>query len=127
MSPAQIACYARRATKPRGVGSRAHLDRGALLRRRHPRLALTSKNESPGGDHGAGLRPVASTNDLVIISPHLDDAVLSLGGLIGREVAVGRRVEVVSCYTAGPPLDTIAPEQRVFGDYSMRRAEDERA
>ena len=67
------------------------------------------------------------TTDLVILSPHLDDAVLSLGALIGREVAAGRTVEVVSCFTAGPPLDTIAPERRVFGDYSMRRAEDERA
>jgi len=67
------------------------------------------------------------TSDIVIFSPHLDDAVLSLGGMIGREVAAGKRVEVVSCYTAGPPLDSIAPEQRVFGDYTMRRAEDERA
>ncbi len=68
-----------------------------------------------------------ASNDLVILSPHLDDAVLSLGGLIGREVAAGRRVEVVSCFTSGPPLDTIPPERRVFGDYSMRRAEDDRA
>src|SRR5690242_18466708 len=67
------------------------------------------------------------TPDLVILSPHLDDAVLSLGGLISREVAAGREVEVVSCFTSGPPLDTIAPQHRVFGDYSMRRAEDERA
>ena len=65
--------------------------------------------------------------DLVILSPHLDDAVLSLGALIAREVGAGRRVEVVSCFTSGPPIDTIAPERRVFGDYSMRRAEDERA
>ncbi len=65
--------------------------------------------------------------DIVILSPHLDDAVLSLGGLIAREVAVGKNVEVVSCFTSGPPLDTISPERRVFGDYSMRRAEDERA
>ena len=66
-------------------------------------------------------------SDIVILSPHLDDAVLSLGGMIGREVAAGRIVEVVSCFTAGPPLDSISPERRVFGDYSMRRAEDERA
>ena len=65
--------------------------------------------------------------DLVVVSPHLDDAVLSLGGLIGREVAAGRRVEVWSCFTSGPPLDEIAPAQRVFGDYSIRRAEDTRA
>jgi LmbE family N-acetylglucosaminyl deacetylase len=70
---------------------------------------------------------MTTDGDLVIVSPHLDDAVLSLGALIAREVSAGRRVEVVSCFTSGPPLDTIAAERRVFGDYSMRRAEDERA
>jgi LmbE family N-acetylglucosaminyl deacetylase len=65
--------------------------------------------------------------DIVVLSPHLDDAVLSMGGLISREIGAGKRVEVVSCFTSGPPLDTIAPERRVFGDYSMRRSEDERA
>jgi LmbE family N-acetylglucosaminyl deacetylase len=70
---------------------------------------------------------MTSSADTVILSPHLDDAVLSLGGLIAGEVAAGRSVEVVSCFTSGPPLDTIAPAHRVFGDYSMRRAEDERA
>src|SRR4051794_10059997 len=68
-----------------------------------------------------------SMTDLGTLSPHLDDAVLALGGLIGREVSAGKRVEVVSCFTAGPPLETIPPERRVFGDYSMRRSEDERA
>jgi LmbE family N-acetylglucosaminyl deacetylase len=65
--------------------------------------------------------------DVVVFSPHLDDAVLSLGGLIGREAAAGRAVEVVTCFTAGPPLGTIPPERRVFGDYTARRAEDEGA
>jgi LmbE family N-acetylglucosaminyl deacetylase len=67
------------------------------------------------------------TTDIVILSPHLDDAVLSLGALMAGEVAAGKRVEVVSCFTSGPPLETIAPERRVFGDYSMRRDEDARA
>ena len=62
-----------------------------------------------------------------MVSPHLDDAVLSLGGLIGREVAAGRHVEVLSCFTAGPPLETIPAAQRVFGDYTARRDEDKRA
>jgi LmbE family N-acetylglucosaminyl deacetylase len=70
---------------------------------------------------------LTTSPDIVVLSPHLDDAVLSLGALIGREVAAGKRVDVWSCFTAGPPLDTIAPERRVFGDYSTRRAEDERA
>jgi len=53
-----------------------------------------------------------------VISPHLDDAVLSLGGLIGREVAAGRRVEVWSCFTAGPPLDVPAEGTRDLEDSS---------
>jgi LmbE family N-acetylglucosaminyl deacetylase len=65
--------------------------------------------------------------DLIILSPHLDDAVLSVGALIGREVAAGRTVEVWTCFTAGPPLDDIPPKRRVFGDYTTRRDEDERA
>jgi LmbE family N-acetylglucosaminyl deacetylase len=64
---------------------------------------------------------------LIVISPHLDDAALSIGGLIGHEVAAGHRVEVWSCFTAGPPLASIPEHQRVFGDYASRRAEDERA
>src|SRR5438067_8967552 len=65
--------------------------------------------------------------EIVVVSPHLDDAVLSLGGTIAREIARGRRVAVMSCFTAGPPLDTIPEARRVFGDYSIRRGEDERA
>ena len=65
--------------------------------------------------------------DIVVISPHLDDAVLSIGGLIGREVAAGRSVEVWTCFTAGPPLESIPGARRVFGDYTNRLAEDQRA
>lgn len=66
-------------------------------------------------------------SDIVVLSPHLDDAVLSIGGLIGREVAAGRSVEVWTCFTAGPPLESIPEERRVFGDYSSRLSEDQRA
>lgn len=61
--------------------------------------------------------------DIAVLSPHLDDAVLSLGGLIGREAAAGHSVEVVTCFTEGPPLDTVPPKRRVFADYTARRAE----
>lgn len=65
--------------------------------------------------------------DIAVVSPHLDDAVLSLGGLIGRQAEAGQNVEVVTCFTAGPPLDSIPAKRRVFADYTARRAEDERA
>jgi LmbE family N-acetylglucosaminyl deacetylase len=65
--------------------------------------------------------------DVIVLSPHLDDAVLSIGALIGREVAAGRQVEVWTCFTDAPPVETIPPRRRVFGDYGARRAEDARA
>ena len=65
--------------------------------------------------------------DIVVLSPHLDDAVLALGGMIGREAAKGRTVEVWTCYTAGPPLDQIPERLRPLGDYAARRDEDGRA
>ena len=64
---------------------------------------------------------------LVVLSPHLDDAVLSVGALIAGRVAAGDSVQVLSVYTAGPPADSLRGRQRVFGDYAVRFAEDERA
>ncbi len=72
----------------------------------------------------AGPNPAA---DLVVLSPHLDDAVLAVGGMIGREAAKGRKVEVWTCYTAGPPLEQIPDKLRSLGDYAARRDEDRRA
>lgn len=66
-------------------------------------------------------------SDVIVLSPHLDDAVLSLGAAIAGWAAAGRRVEVWTVYTAGPPLQDIDPAQRPFGDYATRRAEDEAA
>jgi LmbE family N-acetylglucosaminyl deacetylase len=63
----------------------------------------------------------------LVISPHLDDAVLSLGGSIAAWVASGERVVVATVYTAGPPLDEISPSMRRFADYTARRAEDSAA
>lgn len=65
--------------------------------------------------------------DIVVLSPHLDDAVLAVGGMISREAAAGRRVEVWTCYTAGPALDQIPANLRPLGDYPTRRDEDQRA
>lgn len=64
---------------------------------------------------------------IAIVSPHLDDAVLSVGGLIGREADAGNRVGVVTCFTAGPPPDAVPSDRRVFADHTARRAEDQRA
>jgi LmbE family N-acetylglucosaminyl deacetylase len=61
---------------------------------------------------------------VLVISPHLDDAVLSAGGTIAAAIAAGDRVVIASVYTAGPPLADIAPAMRKFADYATRRAED---
>jgi LmbE family N-acetylglucosaminyl deacetylase len=62
--------------------------------------------------------------DLIVLSPHLDDAVLSLGGTIARAVDEGRDVEVVTFFTDAPPPEQVPEKLRVFADYEARRAED---
>lgn len=65
--------------------------------------------------------------DLVVLSPHLDDAVFSVGGTIAETTARGEEACVVTFFTDGPPLDSVSEEFRVFADYESRRAEDEAA
>lgn len=59
----------------------------------------------------------------VVISPHLDDAVLSIGGRMAAWAAEGP-VVCVTVYSAGPPLDSVPPDMRQFADYATRCAED---
>lgn len=58
-----------------------------------------------------------------MISPHLDDAILSLGGSVARWSQSGR-VVVATVYTTGPPLAQVSPSMQVFADYRTRRRED---
>ncbi|MBL9016663.1 MAG: PIG-L family deacetylase [Myxococcales bacterium] len=65
---------------------------------------------------------------ILVVSPHLDDAVLSLGASIAGWARRDRaRVVIASVYTAGPPLDEVAPAMRRFADYPLRCAEDDAA
>lgn len=70
---------------------------------------------------------MSAAPDVIVFSPHLDDAVLSLGGMIGREAAKGRHIEVWTCFTSGPEPDHIPSEFRALGDYFARRNEDQNA
>lgn len=60
----------------------------------------------------------------LVVSPHLDDAILSLGGTIAGWTGAGERVVIASIYTAGPALAEVPPAMRKFADYATRRAED---
>jgi LmbE family N-acetylglucosaminyl deacetylase len=62
----------------------------------------------------------------LVISPHLDDAILSVGGAIAGWAEAGP-VTIASVYTAGPPLAVVPASMRKFADYTTRRAEDARA
>ncbi len=64
---------------------------------------------------------------ILVVSPHLDDAVLSLGGSIAAWRAAGTRVVIASIYTTAPALEGIAPSMRKFADYRARCAEDDAA
>lgn len=64
---------------------------------------------------------------LVVLSPHLDDAVLSLGADIAERVRAGEPVAVWTTFTAAPAPGTVPSGLRRFADYSARIAEDGRA
>ena len=78
----------------------------------------------PRYNRGVAGTPGSSPSTILVISPHLDDAVLSIGGSIAAWTAAGHRVVVASVYTTGPPLAEVAPSMRKFADYATRRAED---
>ena len=65
--------------------------------------------------------------DVVVLSPHLDDAVLSIGALIARLVLDGRSVQVWTAFTRQPDLARFPRGWRAFGDYPTRLAEDDEA
>jgi len=65
--------------------------------------------------------------DVIFLSPHLDDVVLSVGALIARQVTQGQRVEVRTVFTSGPPMERVHKRFRVFAGYDQRYQEDERA
>jgi LmbE family N-acetylglucosaminyl deacetylase len=59
----------------------------------------------------------------LVISPHLDDAVLSLGGAIAAW-AETEPVTIASVYTSGPALADVPRSMRKWADYATRRRED---
>lgn len=68
----------------------------------------------------------------IYLSPHLDDAVFSCGGIISRQVAAGETVEVWSFFTADPPQGALTPFAQLLhhrwkgaqNPYEIRRKED---
>ena len=68
----------------------------------------------------------------IYLSPHLDDAVLSCGGIIWQQVQSGHQVEIWTICAADPPSGPLAPFAQMLharwqtGSQSMaaRRAED---
>jgi LmbE family N-acetylglucosaminyl deacetylase len=71
--------------------------------------------------------PPGGDAPIVVLSPHLDDAVFSCGGILAAARAAGRRVEVVTVF-ARPPDPASVPERlRAFARYDERFAEDDRA
>jgi LmbE family N-acetylglucosaminyl deacetylase len=73
--------------------------------------------------------------NLLYLSPHLDDAVLSCGGTIACQVAAGENVRIVVLFAADPDLDNLSAYAQETHDlwgnpprpYATRRAEDRAA
>lgn len=73
-----------------------------------------------------GSAPGGSQRSLVVLSPHLDDAVLSVGALIAGAARSGP-VTVCTAYTRPPDLAAVPVRWHRFADYRTRLAEDDRA
>jgi len=80
------------------------------------------------------MDPRLATGRLVLISPHLDDAVLSLGALIGAAPRSGARVELLTVFAGNPAATQAAgPWDRKSGFATageaarQRRLEDQQA
>lgn len=73
------------------------------------------------------MSPRPALPDVVVLSPHLDDAVLSIGALMARLVREGQRVEVWTAFTRQPSLSAFPRAWRAFGNYPARLAEDDEA
>jgi LmbE family N-acetylglucosaminyl deacetylase len=71
----------------------------------------------------------------IYLSPHLDDAVLSCGGMIHAQSLAGDSVEIWTIFAGSPPPGPLSPVvEKIHQDwgagsdpYAMRRAEDQRA
>lgn len=60
-----------------------------------------------------GLEAIGPRYRQIYVSPHLDDAVLSCGGTIARQVASGQRVLVLNLFVATPDYSEISPWAQV--------------
>lgn len=93
---------------------------------------LLSRITTPAQDVVAAAR--GGTGPLVVVSPHLDDAVLSFGATISRVVAAGVRVRVVTVLAGDPSSEHPADANMANNGCTtageaarVRRREDEHA
>jgi LmbE family N-acetylglucosaminyl deacetylase len=84
------------------------------------------------------MRPnpkLAPPSTHLYLSPHFDDAILSCGGVIARQIAAGERVVIANICAAAPDLSALSPFARFQHDrwldqhpdadlIALRRAED---
>ncbi|GAB0106758.1 hypothetical protein JMUB6875_57470 [Nocardia sp. JMUB6875] len=72
-------------------------------------------------------RRLDAAGRVVVVSPHFDDAVLSLGGLIAARAGRGQAVEVLTVFSAEGAGRDGGKRQKAFSDYASRISEDDRA
>lgn len=76
-----------------------------------------------------------SLEDLIILSPHLDDAILSVGSLISSYANKVKKIRIISIFTEGSNLKSLATETLLsnanqtdaYKYFSIRRREDKEA
>jgi LmbE family N-acetylglucosaminyl deacetylase len=83
---------------------------------------------------GCDVAPARESNRIVVVSPHLDDAVLSLGSTVAHAVQAGAKVEILTVFSDSPasqaeagPWDSQCGFATEGEAAAARREEDRRA
>jgi LmbE family N-acetylglucosaminyl deacetylase len=72
---------------------------------------------------------------IIYLSPHLDDALFSCGGIIWDQVSLGKKVEIWTIFNGDPPVGVLSPFASMLhtrwgqnvNPYARRREEDQKA
>lgn len=69
-------------------------------------LQIPKKAEKFQKNESLFLRKLTSVNNIVILSPHLDDAILSMGSLLIYLNSVGKNIQIINFFTRGSKIKT---------------------
>jgi len=66
-------------------------------------------------------------HDIIILSPHLDDSIASIGGFMSKKIDEGKMVHSVTYFTEGIDHPQLPEKYKKYAIYTKRKEEDKQA